>query len=121
MSQQQINERIAKLQVEYDECEASIKSYAGDLARIIDHGWSVTIRLSKLSERKSRNEYNRFMTETFDLATPYLTQNADLEKKQESLKCEIEKLRSLPVAKWWGGSLPVTAHQDIAHTTLADS
>jgi len=61
------------------------------------------------------------MTETFDLATPYLTRNADSKKKQESLKCEIEMLRRLPVAKWWGGSLPVTAHQDIAHTTLADS
>ena len=121
MSQQQLDARIAKLQAEYDECEASIKSYAGDLARIIDHGWPVTVRLSRLSERKSRNEYNRFMTNTFGLATPFLTRNANLKEKQESLKCDIEKLRNIPVARWWGGSPPVITHQDIAHTTLADS
>jgi predicted nucleic acid-binding Zn-ribbon protein len=119
--QKRVEDNITKLQAEYDGYEASIKSFASRLKEIIDEGRPITIRLSRLSERKSRNEYNRFMTEILDSATPLITRIAELRQKQGSLKGDIQKLRSQPVAEMSRVPLATITPNDIAHTSLADS
>ena len=76
--------------------------------------------LNGISKRR-RHDYSAFMVDTFDVAAPVISRSMELQEKQKTLKIEMEKLRSQPLAKLAQGSLPVIAHQDIAHTSLADS